>query len=312
MNEQEEWSAIHVPDILPPSEDWIFKSLLTHKDTPEILTDLLTSILGVTVKTAEVRNNEPAKMSDFEMQERFDVNCTIEDGTQIEIEMQSHRMENDTKENSPAAFIKRCLLYTTDLHSSQKSKSLTYSELVASYQIVFVNYTVFQGDGDFFRHGTVRDDKNREITKDFNLIFVELSKLGEVMKKSVEDMTPVEMWSMFFRCADNPERYSGVLREIETKKGAIKVAEALLKDMSRSQDERFRYRAKVKARNDEFNRMETSRRVGHREGKIEGIQEGIKEEKYVTARKLLFKKMTIEDIMDITDLPRSEIESIYL
>ena len=70
------------------------------------------------------------------------------------------------------------------------------------------------------------------------------------------------------------------------------------------QDERFRYRAKVKARNDRFNEIETSRRVG--------VREGEEKNKYATARKLLFRKMTIEDIMDITELPRSEIESIQL
>lgn len=49
---------------------------------------------------------------------------------------------------------------------------------------------------------------------------------------------------------------------------------------------------------------------GEKKGKIEGKNEGIAEEKLQIAKIMLKKKMLLEDIIEITRLSKSEIESL--
>ena len=51
-----------------------------------------------------------------------------------------------------------------------------------------------------------------------SLTFVELSKLDEVVKKPVSDMTDLEKWSMFFQYAPAPEHREIVNKVIESEK----------------------------------------------------------------------------------------------
>lgn len=51
-------------------------------------------------------------------------------------------------------------------------------------------------------------------------------------------------------------------------------------------------------------------RYAKREGKTEGQREGQRAEKIEVARKMLEKKKTIEEIMEITELTRKEIEKL--
>ncbi|MDR2174642.1 MAG: hypothetical protein LBO82_01730, partial [Synergistaceae bacterium] len=49
---------IEVPDILPPSDDGVFKTLLTHPNAGFCLRDIIASNIGLPVKEATVRNTE--------------------------------------------------------------------------------------------------------------------------------------------------------------------------------------------------------------------------------------------------------------
>ena len=54
------------------------------------------------------------------------------------------------------------------------------------------------------------------------------------------------------------------------------------------------------------------KKVGIAEGKKEGIKEGIRYNLRETAKKMLNKKMQIEDISEITGLSKSEIKKLKL
>jgi len=74
-------------DILPPSDDRIFKALLTHPDAKQVLIDIASTIIERQVIDVQVRGNEPPVMDIEEKAERFDVNCTVDNGDQIDVEM---------------------------------------------------------------------------------------------------------------------------------------------------------------------------------------------------------------------------------
>ncbi len=76
-------------DILPPSDDRVFKLILTPQESEPILKDLISSIIQRPVIGARVRNNEIPPVDAREKAERLDVNCLIDDGSQVDLEMQA-------------------------------------------------------------------------------------------------------------------------------------------------------------------------------------------------------------------------------
>ena len=73
-------------DILPPSDDRVFKLILTSPDAKPVLMDLVSAIIGRKVADVEVRNNELPPGDTEEKAERFDVNCRLDDGTQVDLD----------------------------------------------------------------------------------------------------------------------------------------------------------------------------------------------------------------------------------
>jgi len=136
-------------DILPPSDDRIFKVLLTHPNAKQVLIDVISSVIEQKVVDVQIRNNELPAMDVDEKNERFDVNCTIDTGDQVDVEMHcSEREEIGFKRTN---FINKYIYYLTDLHSSQKSKSVKYKDMVRTYQVTFSLHTVFPTRSDFAR-----------------------------------------------------------------------------------------------------------------------------------------------------------------
>jgi hypothetical protein len=45
-------------EILPPSEDYVFKAVMTHPDAKAALMDLISAVIGRTVTNVNIRNNE--------------------------------------------------------------------------------------------------------------------------------------------------------------------------------------------------------------------------------------------------------------
>ena len=118
-------------DILSPSEDFVFKAILTHPDAKSALMDLISVIIGYTVTDVQIRNNELPSSDTEEKNERLDLNCTINDGSQIDVEMQGSRLEGP--DGGRVALVNKAIYYLTDLHSSQKSKNVEYADLVKTY-----------------------------------------------------------------------------------------------------------------------------------------------------------------------------------
>ena len=74
-------------DILPPSDDRIFKLLLTSPEGKPALMDLISATIKRPVVDVIVRNNELPPVDADEKAERLDVNCKIDDWTQVDLEI---------------------------------------------------------------------------------------------------------------------------------------------------------------------------------------------------------------------------------
>ena len=286
------------PEILPPSDDRIFKVLLTHPNAKRILIDIVSAVIERKVVDVQIRGNELPAMDINEKAERFDVNCTVETGDQVDVEMHCHRTVEINNELSN--FINKYTYYLTDLHSSQKSRGVKYFELVKTYQATFCTYTVFPSLNNFINRFSLRTADGTLLTDQLNMVIIELSKLNNILNKPIENLSSFEMWSLFIKFANNP-MHKKLINDIIKVKEEIGMAKELLREISKDEHERARYRSRRMAETDRISDLLTSEEKGRIEGRAEGKIEGKKE---VLA---LFKQgLTLEEIEKIINDEKCE------
>jgi len=286
--------------ILPPSDDRIFKLLLTAPEAEPVLIDIISAILSKQVSSVRIRNSELPVNDINEKAERFDVNCYIEDGSQIDIEMQATRMEE--RKGNHQNLKNRSIYYLSDLHSSQSSKGSIYDELVKSYQVTFCSYTVFPEKENFINSYSFRHNLDYDLLSDtIRIIYVELSKLDSIATKPVEKMSDLEKWAIFLNYANIPD-YRNVVNQIIETKEVFTVAGDLLMSVSQDDRERAIFRSRRMYQSDLESNMLTARRNGREEGRekrnIEIVQYALNNNK------------SIEDIVAVTGLSYGEVERL--
>ena len=289
-------------DILPPSDDRVFKLILTAQDAKPVLMDLISAIIQRPVVQVEVRNNDIPPNDTQEKAERLDVNCKIDDGSQIDLEMQASRIEEEA-DGRHQNLKGKSIYYLCDLHSSQPSKGIRrYDKLVRTYQVTFCSYTVFPQREDYLNSFSMRHDQDNELLSDaIHVVFVELSKLQEIMKKSVHDMTDLEKWAIFFQYASEPTCRETV-NEVIASKEVLQMAGDLL--MSISQDERER--AVFRSR-----RMyQTDMQSNYATVLDRGMRKGEQKRNIEIAKNLIRMGLSIWQINEATGLPLEEIDRL--
>lgn len=290
-------------DILPPSDDRVFKLILTSPEAKQGLMNLISSIIGRTVVDVALHPNELAPEDTEEKAERFDVNCKIDDGSQVNLEMQASHMVEDV-DGQHRNLKGKSIYYLTDLHSSQPAKGLRrYDRLARSYQITFCSYTVFPNTPDYLNSFSLRHDTTGELLSDaISLTFVELSKLDEVIKKPVSDMTDLDKWSVFLQYAPDPEHRETVNKVIESEE-VLQVAGNLLMSISQNERERAIFRSRRKFQTDLQSDLATAEENGRRIGQMDS--------KIEIAKNLLKMGLSSDQIAAATGLTSAEIEGFH-
>ncbi|GBU20493.1 hypothetical protein R80B4_00371 [Fibrobacteres bacterium R8-0-B4] len=223
-------------DILPPSDDHVFKTLLTHPDAEPVLKSVISAAIERNVTKVLVRNNELQITDVEEKAQRLDVNCTVDGGDQVDVEMQCSRAKDDTV-NSHLNLINKSIYYLTDLHSSQKSARVMYKNLVRTYQVTFCAYPIFTQWPEYVNRFSLRRPTGEPLSDQINVVMIEMSKLNGLMQMPVENIPMLEAWSIFFCSAADPAKRDLINNLIQTKED-IKMATEMLMEIS--QDERQR------------------------------------------------------------------------
>ena len=304
---------IEVPEILPPSDDGVFKTLLTHPNARSCLRDIISSNIGLPVKEVTVRNNELPISDVLEKRERFDVSCEIDGGGQVDVEMQADPMAGDNLSSGHKNIKGRAIFNVCDLHSNQKGIGVPYGILARTYQITFCGYTVFENRKSCFNRFSFRNEEGEELLDVVCILFVELSKLKRVRQKPVDEMTGAEMWAIFLAWANNP-KHRDLLKEIIAAKEEIKMAYDLLTSISQDADERARFRARRKFQMDlEHNRIvsfEEGVAIGKARGEAIGEIKGEHNKAVAIAKKMLRNGAAPEIVAETVDLSLEEVRSL--
>ncbi len=285
-------------DILPPSDDRVFKLILTAPEAKPVLMDLIAAIIQRPVVNVVVRNNEIPPGDTEEKAERFDVNCQTDDGSQVDLEIQASRIEEDVG-GKHQNLKGKSIYYLCDLHSSQPSKGVRrYDRLARTYQVTFCSYTVFPDRDEYLNSFSMRHDQDNELLSDaIHIVYVELSKLQEIMKKSVTDMTDLEKWAIFFRYASEPTCRETV-NEVIASKEVLQMAGDLLMSISQDERERAVFRSRRMYQTDMQSNIATAEDRGRTERDMEYI------------KNLTRLGFTLEQIMEISGLPLEEVEHL--
>jgi predicted transposase/invertase (TIGR01784 family) len=284
-------------ELLPAYDDRVFKLLMTSPHSTPTLLYVSSSIIKRPVSTVLVRNNELPSTDTEEKAERLDVNCKIDDDTQADIEMQYRHMKEDSGGNY-SNLKARSLFYLCDLHSTQSSKGKSFDSLPKTYQVMFCRYTVFPEREEFVNQFSMRHDLDNELLHDgIRSVFVEFSKLKDVLKKPVEEMTDMERVSVFLRYAASPKHREIVNRVIESREG-LSVAGELLMSISKDERERAIFRSRRMYQADKESDMIVAKRAGRAEGMSD------------VAKRLLVRNRPIDEIAEVTGLTHAEVEAL--
>jgi predicted transposase/invertase (TIGR01784 family) len=282
--------------ILPPTDDRLFKLLMTAPDLRPGLADIIAGIIRQPVRDVEVRNNELPTDDVDDKQERLDVNCVTDDGRQVNLEMQASRiaeLPGGNHENLKS----KSVYYLCDLYSTQSVKGKHYNKLARSYQVTFCTYTVFPNREKFVNEFTLRNEDGEQLNDAVTTVFVELSKLDKILKKPIDEMSSIEKWSLFLQYADKPEQRE-LVEQIAESKGEIKMALNTLIHVSQDERERAINRSRRMWQTDYESNMNTSREAG-------GIERAIE-----VAKNLFPLGLSAEDIAKATKLSLAEVEAL--
>jgi predicted transposase/invertase (TIGR01784 family) len=290
-----------LPQILPPTDDAIFKALLTHPRAKAALIDIIKCFIGLPINDATPKNTELPISYILEKQIRLDVNCVTDKGDQVNVEMQNFPQFGDNIRNDYKASKSRSVYHGCKCHASQKSKGVDYKDLVQTFVIFFCGFTLFTDRAELINWFKLRNEEGEVLTDDLNIIFVNMLKSEEILTKPFEKMTGAEMWVIFLTCGGK-SKYKAVIDGIMKRKEEIKMAYDVLSDISQDAD----MRAWVLSR-DKYLMDEEHARIAARS---EALAEGIAKGKAEVALGMLQEGLDISLISKITELSIAEIEAL--
>ena len=170
----------------------------------------------------------------------LDVLIKLENGTQVEMEMQVAKYDYWTN---------RILFYLCRMFTGQIEKGDTYDKLKKCIHVSFLDFIHFENDYDFYRKITLRDEKNSEYTDLLELHILELKKLPP----EEQNENGLLKWTRFLngKCREDFEKMA-------EKDEYIDEAYELLKKMSADERKRLAYEAREKAVRDYNTQIKSS------------------------------------------------------
>ena len=292
-------------ELLPLTDDYIFKRVFAYKGNESVLKDFLEALLKIEIKGIKITNPEIIPYEKGEKRGLLDIKAEINDGTMLDVEMQM-KNERNTEE--------RATEYMGKMISEQLQVGEDYQNLKKSIVIFITNYN-FLKRNSYHSVGRMKFDKTIEdeyvnmgydeedelASKYIEVHYIELPKFK---KKELSKFTKLDQWMCIF--TQNKEGI--MLAEKENKE--IEKAINTLDFLSKDPKERERHNSIVMA---EYNRLVSEQNFfeeGKEKGRKEGKIEGKREEKIEIVKKMLKEKLSIEMIEKLTGLSKEEIEKI--
>ena len=291
-----------------PFTDYGFKKIFGQEVSKELLIEFLNDLLeGERVITdLTFLNNEQLPIYPGERIAIYDIFCTTDTGEKIIVEMQNR---------SQVYFKERALYYLSHAIVRQGVKGESWKfDIKAVYGVFFINFLL---------------DENQKLRTDVILTDRDTGKLFSDKLRQIFIALPL-FNKTEAECETDFERWIFVLNNMETlnrmpfkaQKAVFEKLEEIVDVHSLSEEDRVRYENSVNAYRDYLATIDYAAKKGVEEGFEDGLQKGIQEgiqegirkgqqEKALEiARSMKAMGMTSEQIMKVTGLSLTEIESL--
>lgn len=267
---------------IPITNDYIFKKIFSKKGNESILRDFLIAILEIPIEKVEV---EAEVSLEKQLEEnklgRLDIVAILNNDAIVNIEVQMLNLHN---------FIETSLYYWSRNYYNDLKAGENYQKVKRTIAINILDYELFK-EGPFHEIARLkRDYQNRILTEKIEMHFIQIPKFKKE-KRGVK--TKLEQWMQFIS---------------QTNQREVELAMKENKEIKKANDE-YEYltgdaaERRLAFLRDKAIRDEKSIRQGGRE-------EGRKEKQIEIAKKLLRKGMKLEEIVEITELSKEEIEKL--
>ena len=276
-------------EALLPTNDLLFKRIYGKEGSEKITEDFIKAFLGLDVTIEKLQDSKALDINYIDKKAGvLDVLVTNKDGTKINLEMQVGHYTNVEE---------RFCFYGFELFTEQFQKGLQYNEAKKTIGVLILkdDYSKYKGCEDYILSWKLREEKYHDLilTDKLELCIISLEKIKKkVALGEISDKDQIAIWTKFLL---NPKE----LKE---------------EDMNENKE--------VKEAYDKYNEMiddvEVRRAAFKRQldimekhaAKQDGINEGKEEAQKQIAKKLLDRGMSIDEIMEITDLTKEEIEDL--
>ena len=284
-------------DMLPLSNDYVFKRIFGKGGNEKILKSLLEAILKINIQKIEVKNPEIPKEAIDEKLSILDIKAEINENTIIDVELQ---VGNTT------ALERRLVVYNAKLIAGEIKVSEKYQKAKDTIVICIINDNVVKRNA-YLSLAMLKYEKTEEIryvnmgygkeekylTDMVKYYIIELPKFKK-KKPKVADL--LEKW-LYVIGGDRK-----MMEECKKENEEIKEAVEQLTQMSADEYERELYEIRERSRLTYNTEMYEARR--------KGLEEGKTEERKEIAKKMKEKGTDITYIIEITGLTEEEIKAL--
>ena len=245
--------------IMKPYIDWCFKELMRNPNTRRGFIAELLELSPEQIGNTIILENELPKRSEEEKKGVLDVHVLLENGTQLDIEMQVVYMEY---------WDDRSLFYLCKMFSSQLCKGEEYDRLQKCVHVSVLNFTYYKKDDICYRKAQVYDKATGELYSDkLELQILELPKIPE----EYHHPDGIIAWMKFFRGGKKED-----LKEMAKGNTYLEEAYEDLMEMSQNEEKRRAYEARERALRDQLSLQRQAERAFQRmtnaQEKLEEIQ----------------------------------------
>ena len=249
--------------LLPPTMDFVFKKIFGNENHKEVLISFLNAIIKPTTPIVDVtlKNTEINKTSPDGKESRLDVRATLDDGKQVNIEVQN----TDKKDMH-----KRSFFYWSKMFNGQIKQGENYSELKKTICINILGFNFLDEEDAHNVYRVLNVKSKKELGEYFEVHFLEIPKLpSHYSLKELKDHLDM-MWLSFLKLPDSEDMFT-----LSESVPALKTAQRELSILSQDKDARELFEVKEKERRDKFSEIESAVDKGLKQGREQGEQIGV-------------------------------------
>ena len=205
-----------------------------------------------------------------------------------------------------AGYVQRSLFYATGLIQSQLKAGDSYFQITPVIQINLLDFDLLPTENIVSRYLLKEEKSNHVLTNLFQMVYVELSKFK--VKTISELKTERDIWLYLL---NNMETLTEENRlEILSKKPDLKNAFDVLDLYASDPDKRRELEERLRADKNYAYELAAKFEKGLEQGIEQGLEKGELKKAIETARKMLEKGFSIQEIIELTELSEAQILSI--